>query len=48
MTLSLNLAFNILKSNNEEAADVQESNVLYYFKIKKNGELKFIQVRLAG
>lgn len=48
MTLSLNLAFNILKSNNEEAADVQESNILYYFKIKKNGELKFIQVRLAG
>lgn len=49
MALSLNLAFNtVVKSNNEEAEDVQESNILYYFKIKKNGELKFIQVRLAG
>jgi hypothetical protein len=47
--LKLNVAFNtIVKTNDEETAEVQESNVMYYFKIKKNGSLKFIQVRLAG
>lgn len=47
--LSLNLAYNSMIKNEEDGStDVEESNVIYYFTVQKNGKLFFKEIRLAG
>jgi hypothetical protein len=47
--LSLNLAYNnIIRNEEDGSSDVEESNVIYYFTVQKNGKLFFKEIRLAG
>lgn len=48
-TLTLNLACNsIIKDEDGNILDGGESNVIYYFRVQKNGRLLFKEIRLAG
>ena len=48
-TLTLNLAYNsIIKDEEGNILDGGESNVIYYFRVQKNGRLLFKEIRLAG
>jgi len=46
--LELNLAMNTIIKNSDGTIDPGESNIVYYFSISKNGEIKFKYIRLAG
>lgn len=48
-SLSLNLASNtVRRHSNGEILDGGEFNIIYQFNILSNGQIKFIQIRLAG
>jgi hypothetical protein len=47
--LTLNLAYNqAIKDEEGNLLDGGESNVIYYFRVQKNGQLLFKEIRLAG